>query len=196
MKRIFIIQAILAYNIAVMAQSAQHKAFLGLTMGPSIPLGVFADNSPSNEHAGFAMTGYSDCLLNFGITPWKTYGISASLCYSEYNVDKTGTEDWWQVVGITAGPMFSFPLTNKLILDLKPKAGLLLTTLVIDTYGYDENKGTGFEIEVKASLRYNFARRWCVLEENGYFYTNQKYLGWRQKIQAITFDLGIAYRFL
>ena len=196
MKGSLLILALSLFAANLFAQTNENNCFIGIVMGPSIPLGDFADNSPANENADYAKTGYSDSFINFGYKIYKNFGVCASFSYNQYDVDKSGTDTWWMLVGIAAGPMFSFPVKNKFYFDLKPKLGYMLTNLVIDGYANEVNMGSGGGIDLRASFRYNFARRWCILTEAGYIYTNQKFPdGRKKKMQAITPQIGIAYRF-
>lgn len=166
------------------AQSEFDKAFIGITIGPSISLNNFAKN------------GYSDNFFNFGYKFYKKFGICASVFYSQYNEGTSGTDNWWGLAGLTIGPMYSMPIKDKFHFDLKAKFGYVTAQLVIDDYVYKENVGNGLGFELQASLRYNFTKRWGIMAEAIILHTNQKFFPIRQeKIKAITFGLGIAYNF-
>jgi hypothetical protein len=195
MKRllIFISVSIIATNI--IAQNIEKKGFIGISIGPAIPLGSFASKSLTDSKAGFAKTGYSDSFINFGYNFNKKFGISASIFYNEHNVDKNVTEDWWKISGVTAGPMFSLPLSERFIFDIKTKIGLMGTSLIVDTYENQENIGSGIGIDIRSALRYNLARRWCIFTEAGLVHSNQKMGdGRKEKIQFILTGFGLGFR--
>lgn len=177
------------------AQNNEKKGFIGISIGPAIPIGSFANKSLSDPHAGFAKTGYSDSFINFGYLFNKKFGISASIFYNEHNVDKSVTEDWWKLSGVTAGPMYALPLSEKLTFDIKAKIGFLGTTLIVDTYENQDNVGSGLGIDIRSGLRYNLARRWCLFAETGLVHSNQKMGDGRKgKIQFLLTGFGIGFR--
>jgi len=177
------------------AQSDERKGFIGIVLGPSIPLGEFKNNSLKNENGEILITGYSDSFVNFGYLFNQNLGICASVFYNQYDLDNVSSEMWWMLAGITAGPMFSLPVKDKFFLDLKAKLGFVGATLVIDGYASQFDMGKGLGIDLRASFRYNFSRRWCVLTETGYISSHQKFLDARMlKTNAVILGLGIAYR--
>jgi hypothetical protein len=146
--------------------------------------------------AGAALNGYSNSLLNFGYRFGKNIGISAAFFYGELFINGGGDDDWWQVIGITAGPQYTFFPGKKFESDLKARIGLLGTQKVVDTYANGDGLGTGFGLDLRASLRYNLFKRWCLLAETGYFVASQKYGdGHSGKLQAIAIEFGIGFRF-
>lgn len=177
------------------AQTNEKKGYIGIVLGPSFPVSDFGDNSIKNKNAGYAKTGYSDSFINFGYRLGKNFGISASVFFSSYDVDTTATGYWWEVMGITAGPMLSIPVSDKLFFDMKLNFGFVGADYIIDGFSYDENVGSGLGSDIRASLRYNLFRRWCFIIESSFLSSNQKFLGGREKkIQNINLGLGIAFR--
>lgn len=174
-------------------QENEHKGFIGIAYGISIPLGDFADKSLDNENADFAKTGSGSNIV-FGWSLTQNLGISASLFNNKYNADKNGAEMLWVLGGLMAGPIFSTSVRDKLYFDMKPGIGIVSSSLVVDSI--DEKTGNALGINFSASLRYNFAKRWCLLTETGYLTTSQKFDDKSErKIQTINMNLGIAYRF-
>ena len=176
-------------------QSDKPGGFIGLTLGPSIPLGDFGDKSPDNEKANFAKTGYSDTFINLGHGITRHFGICAGIYYNQYDVDKVNTDLWWMVVGVNIGPMITFPLGEKLFIDLKPKIGIQLSNLVLDTYAAKKDMGSALGVDLRFSMRYNLFRNWCLLMDAGYIDANEKFLYDRtERIQALSAGVGIGYR--
>jgi hypothetical protein len=178
------------------AQEIAHKGFIAITMGPSFPLGKFPLNTYNDENAEFIKTGYSDSFINFGYLINRNFGFCASVFYDQNDIDKTSSEMWWMIVGITAGPMYSIPFKDKFFFDLKAKTGLVGTNMVIDEYAYPETTGSGPGIDLRASLRYNFSKRWGLLTETGYLFSRQKFGdGHKGKIQTVNLGIGVSYNF-
>ena len=182
-----------SYSTNLFEQADEPKGFIGIAYGLSIPLGDFANKSPDNENADFAKTGGSSNIV-FGYSVSRNLGISASLFNSKYNADKNDAEMLWKLGGIIAGPLFSTSFKDKFHFDMKPGIGFASSSLVVDNI--DEKTGNGLGINLSASFRYNFAKRWCILTESGYLTTSQKFDDKSErKIKAINLGLGIAYRF-
>jgi len=195
MKKYISFLALILFGTGLFAQTDVGQCFIGLTLGPSFPVSDFGDNSLNNENPGFAKTGYSDNLLNFGFRLWKCFGVSASVIYSQYNV-YTNTADWWMIVGFTAGPMLTIPVTDKLFFDTKVNLGLVGASYLLDGYEYQENAGKGLGFDLRASFRYNLFKRWCLIAECGSLTSNQKFGDdRRRKIQNLNLGFGVAYRF-
>jgi hypothetical protein len=195
MKKYTLFFAMILLSTNLFAQTNEKKGYIGMTLGPSYPILDFADNSINNVNAGFARRGYSNTLINFGYRFGKNLGISASVFYSQYDVYQSATDIWWAVSGITAGPMLTIPVTDKLFLDMKTNFGFVAADYVIEGLLYNENAGRGLGIDIRTSIRYNLFKRWCFIIEGGFLSSNQKYLDAREmKIQNINLIMGIAFR--
>ena len=174
------------------AQIDEPRAFIGITIGPAIPFGVFADKTNRPE-AGRAKLGYNDTFVNFGKRIGSHFGIAGSFFYDEHDMEDPAEDDWWQVAGLTAGPMYSTPLSPRTILDLKLKFGLLTTKPIVDQY--EVTKGSGFVTDARVALRYNVHRRWCLLAESGVVVGNQSLQnGGEQGVRILVTGVGVAYR--
>lgn len=177
------------------AQTNEKKGYIGIVLGPSFPISDFGDNSINNKYAGYAKTGYSDSFINFGYIFGKNLGISVSVFFSSYDIDTTATDYWWEVMGITAGPMLSIPVSDKLFFETKLNFGFVGVNYVTDGYLHKENEANGLGIDIRTSLRYNLFKRWCIIIESGFLSSNQIKLDGRDiKIQNINLGLGIAFR--
>ncbi len=177
---------------SLQAQTDERKAFIGITIGPSIPFGTFA-NTTNEPGGGGARTGYNDSFLNLGKQVGTHWGWAGSVFYNEHNMKAQGGDDWWQVAGVTAGPMYSTSLSRRAIVDLKLKVGFLTTMPIIDAY--ETARGRGFATDARVSLRYNVLRRWCLLTEAGVVVSNQSFEDeTRQGFRAFVSGFGVAYR--
>jgi hypothetical protein len=171
----------------------EYSSFVGMLTGPSFPLGNFASKSADNEFAGYAKSGYSGNTLNLGFRFADNIGVSALLFYNQYDIEKSGSEMWWGWVGFMAGPMYSVPVRNKLIVDVKPRIGFSDESINVDGV---ETRRSGLGINFSSALRYNFARRWCLLAETSYTGCSRKtYQIGNVKLQSLNLDFGLAYRF-
>lgn len=170
----------------------EHKGFIGPSIGPSFPLGDFANKSMENENAGFAETGFASNIINLGYNFTQNFGISVSNFYSEYNIGKSSTKMLWKQGGIIAGPLFSIPVNDNLFIDMKPGIGYASSYIVGNN---EQVTGNGMGVNFSTSLRYNFSDRWCILSETGYFSSNQKFEDGNKKMQVISLGFGITYRF-
>ncbi len=74
MKKLIVLAIVFNFFVQnLFAQTNENKGFIGIALGPSIPLG------------DFAKTGYSDHLINFGYRFGQNFGICASVFYDQYN---------------------------------------------------------------------------------------------------------------
>jgi len=180
---------------AVHAQEAERRSFIGIIIGPSQPIGSFADKNPSSAGAGHAKAGYTDTFLNFGKRIGEHWGIAASVAYSEYYTDGDNEDDWYQVALVSVGPMYSRALSRKLIVDIKPKIGFMAVTPVVDSYTTSAETGHGVALDLRGGLRFNIHRRWALLGEVGLMSSPQGYVdGSTQTVTAIVSGIGFAYR--
>lgn len=192
MKKFIIILSLVVLSANLFAQSSDRKGFIGITLGPSIPIGDFADNSLSNDNAGFAKTGLNINLINFGYKFGQNFGITGSWFGAAHSVDISGVDAMWSYGGLMGGPMLSFPLNEKLDFDLKGMIGFVSAKLDMNELGETSGSGVGFDFG--ASFRYNFTEKWCLLINGDYLASNPKFDEGNQKISTINLSLGIAYR--
>lgn len=116
------------------------RGYVSFALGPSIPLGSFADNNINSKSSGFAETG-SKMELNAGYLVSQTFDITAKMFYSVngYDVEPmkkklavenpgiiwTTTGRTWDIYGGLIGVNYSHPLNNKLTGDVKLLTGLM-----------------------------------------------------------------------
>lgn len=186
---------LIAMATPVHAQEVR-RGFIGLDIGPSQPIGAFAreSNAPG---AGNARAGYTSTLVNIGWRRTERWGVAGFLAYSEYFMHNTDgiDDDWWQVAFVTAGPMYTIPLSAKAALDLKGTLGLAALTPVFDSFASSGGTGAGLAIDVRATLRYDILHRWAVFAEAGMQSANVSFSdGGRQQYRALIGGFGIAFR--
>jgi len=169
----------------------EHESYIGLLVGPSVPLGSFTDKSKVST---YAKSGYSSNVINLGYMIKPSFGISIAAFDNQYDAGSDNGEDCWIWAGMAAGPLFTFPAGKRFFLDLKPRIGFADMTFYIDEN--DQTSVSGFLINPVASLRYNFSKRWGFISETGYMYSGMRtYLAGENKFQALNLSFGINYRF-
>ncbi len=179
-----------------LAQPTANRGYIGYSVGPSFHVGKLDYISSKNERNQFAKSGYFINYVNFGyfLKDKKNLGLTASIFYGETFVANSNENDWWVIMGYTAGPMLSFCVVNKLHLDLKLELGRAGTINSINSKAGTNDIGNGFAMDYCTTVRYNIYKRWCLLLEGGYTTTNQKFPDNRRvKIQEIYSGLGVVF---
>jgi hypothetical protein len=135
MKKLFFMMIVLLISGVVMAQGKggkmTSKSFLALHGGPSLTTGHFASTNFDNTLSGFANTGFN-INLNYGYHFSKMAGITGSVFYSRYNLDKDAithiqpgvNADHWQYYGLSAGPILTHEFSDKVAGDLYVMGGV------------------------------------------------------------------------
>jgi len=95
-----------------------------------------------------------------------------------------GGDDWWQVATVSAGPMYTYRLGAKSALDLKGMLGFFALTPVIDSYTSRDATGGGLGADLRATLRYDFARRWAVSAEGGVRFARVSFSSYRRRSRS------------
>lgn len=172
----------------------RYRSFAGYMFGPSFPVGKFASEKTGREYTAFAKSGGGGHFpLVYRIKP--TLGIAVLAFDHQFDYSIADSSWWWDVGGITAGPVISFPLPYRFYLDLKPGIGFVNAQLQTNDAELIDN-GVGVALSLDAGMSWNFAKRWALLGEMGGLYTKQKYdSGRRAPIALYTLDVGIAFRF-
>ena len=206
-KTTFIIIAVFITS-NILAQSAQKsvvnnsKAFLVLSAGPTIPVGVFSSTDVDKSGAGYANLGYN-VNLNAGYQITDMFGVSGTVFYSRYNVDQKLVDnlnslfsiaprysfetDHWQYGGIVVGPMATVKVIDNVMVDFKAMAGFARVnapTLKIsdgvtgELLATSEDKWTdALALQFGSNLRYNFASRFCAFANIDYGFMHPKWKG-------------------
>jgi hypothetical protein len=120
------------------------RGYVNFTIGPSIPLGSFADNDIKNKDAGFASTG-SKIGLNGGYNVTDKVNLIGSLFYSVNGYDETSLKNklalenpgttWdtygrsWDIYGFMVGATYSYPFRNKFVGDVRLQTGIMHSSL-------------------------------------------------------------------
>lgn len=137
-------------------QNEKRKGFIGLSIGPSIPLGEFKDE-------GLANTGLNITLVNFGYMLSDNFGIAGSWYGGAHTIDASSfgvSDGMWSYGGLMAGPLFSTPLNDKIDFDIKALIGYSIANLELEGYKVE---GKGLAYDIGAGLRFNFSPKWAFL---------------------------------
>lgn len=220
-KMMFLMTLILLIGLSVTAQDKKtkpnNKFFISIAAGPAIPVSDFASKNFNNESAGLAKIGFTT-NLQFGYQLHKYFGITSTILYSNYKVDVTqfaqyGVEaDHWQHYGIMAGPMFTWPINEKVRTDFKVLGGIINVNspLVKFTDGpnlMNEEWANSFAMQLGADLRYNFTPNLYLVTNVDYNFMKPKFDGgiyvgdgtptsaFEQKISAINASIGLGVKF-
>jgi len=116
-----------------------NRQYVGLSVGPSIPLSDFKKTVLADSTSGFAKTGIA-LSFDYAYRFTHNFGMQLIINYSgnslntgsyedqlentlpEYNVSVESTDNWTSG-GLFLGPYLRFPLTNKLSWDFRVLAG-------------------------------------------------------------------------
>ncbi len=170
------------------SNAERRKGFIGLSLGVSIPVGDFADKAD-----GLAKTGIQLNLINFGYLFSENFGITATWFGAANPIDADGY-DPWSYGGIMAGPLLSFPLSQKVEWDFRPMIGYSVTTL--PDIGYGIEQASSFALNIGTVIRVNVGTKVSLLLSADYFSTKPTFkdYGFEQSIDTISFGFGVAYR--
>jgi hypothetical protein len=193
MKRLVLLLSMIAISTSLLAQASARRGFIGMTLGPSIPIGDFA--SKYSDNAGGANVGLNISLLNLGYTFGGNFGVTALWFGAAHEVETNGSamEATWSYGGLMGGGLYTIPIANQLSFDLKAMAGFVSAKLDIDNFGNTSANGAGFDLG--AAFRYHFADRWSLLVSADYFTAKPNFEGADMRISTFNLNAGIAYRF-
>lgn len=218
-QKIFALVILLAFGVFAMAQSPasemvslkngrsieKRHGYVGITIGPSIPLGDYADISPKPKVGGNFNMGH------FGYLFSKNIGISASvmggvnpLSYDYWDDDDDywdddywdDDDDWeedesWTYVAFMAGPMLSFPFSAKVEWDIRPMFGFSVVTTPEMAY---DDQGAGLALSLGTALRFNMSNTLALMLTADYLYSEPSFDDLDLKIETLSLGIGLAFR--
>jgi hypothetical protein len=175
------------------------KGYLGLSIGPSFPIGLFGSQDIYNTDAGLASTGLNINLVNFGYTFGKHFGIAGSWLGGAHSIDYNyGENPMWSYGGIFVGALVSFPLSDKVIVDIRLMPGYMLVIKAAPYAYVSDFEGEAFGMDLGAVLRVKISNRWCIPLHLDYLSSKPtlKYEDDRFEyyLKVISITSGIAYR--
>src|SRR5690606_29984764 len=119
------------------AQTPQRNGYIGISIGPSIPIGEFKDEA-------LARTGVNLSLINFGYLFNGRFGIAANWFGGAHIIDGGAfgiSDGMWSYGGLLAGPLVSNRIGSQLDFDVKLQIGFSAANMELEGYQVD---GTGF----------------------------------------------------
>jgi hypothetical protein len=189
---------------------SKKRGYIGLSLGPSFPLGDFAKKE--NFALGTGLTGPEKTsvglqlnLVNLGYLFSEHVGIAAAWFGAAYNRSSNRSYELepWSCGGIMVGPLFSFPMSEKVEWDLRAMIGPSACS------GQPENGGTS-PVETNSALVFNIgsmhrvhlSKKISLLLSADFFSTKLKFkdngANWpgadEQPIRALSLGVGFAYR--
>jgi hypothetical protein len=168
------------------------RGFLSFSYGASFPLGKLAGEHIIDETRYNLKTGVGGSL-KAGYRFTQHLGIFVSNFDTEHILQSHLSGINWSLGGIGGGPLFSFPAGNYSTFDLMPGIGYSETYYNTEADG--EVISDGKALILNAAFRYRFSRRWAIVTEAMYLYSDSKFGTEKINCQAIALDLGIAYLF-
>ncbi|MFY8019584.1 MAG: hypothetical protein ACOVP1_00245 [Bacteroidia bacterium] len=135
---------ILLTAISIQLKAQNEKGFIGISLGPSIPMGDLASKNINNNSAGFANTGAIFDISfahklgagKFGITailrgqsnPTDAQAMADELAIQSPGVNFTVESKNWGIGGFMFGGFASIPVSNKASFDTRVMIGFLSST--------------------------------------------------------------------
>ncbi|HYG14902.1 MAG TPA: hypothetical protein VEC12_04045 [Bacteroidia bacterium] len=121
-----------------------HNAFIGISLGPSMPVGDFASKDIDNQSAGFASSG-AIFDINFTYNISRNWGFTASLRGQSNPFDENAFENelenenpgtlWtihseqWSIGGLLIGAVRGIPISEDSRVEIRAMFGFLRATL-------------------------------------------------------------------
>ena len=194
MKKYISILVLVFLCLAAVAQeriTAKPVNFFVFNAGPSFPIGDFASTNPDNHNAGMAKTGFA-LEYKYGHRCNEIFGLSSSLQYGRYGVDKSflhGIPDVniepWEQFALLAGPMITSNLGLKSNFDLSVLSGLAMVQSPEGRFEGAEVVNADWSatapIKVAVDFRFQFNR-------SGIFFIGASYLYMKPKFEVLTDD--------
>src|SRR5690606_1940630 len=123
-----ILIACITVTLTATPQEQKRKGYIGISIGPSIPIGEFKEEGSAN-------TGVNLSLINFGYLFNNRVGIAANWFGGAHTVDVSQfglANGMWSYGGLLAGPLVSTPIGSKVDFDARVQIGFSSANLKID----------------------------------------------------------------
>src|SRR5690606_8846261 len=128
------------------------NGYIGISIGPSIPIGEFKDEALAN-------TGVNLSLINFGYLFNGRFGIAANWFGGAHVIASSpfGLSDgMWSYGGRVAGPLISNRVGNQRDVDVKLQSGFCAADMELEGYDVD---GAGCAYSFGIGIRTHLAQR-------------------------------------
>lgn len=143
MKKIIFITVVLL-TISIQGYAQDEKGYIGISLGPSIPMGDLSSKDADNYSAGWANNGavfdisiaYKLGKGNFGITallrgqanPTDAQALVDEIANQNPGINWEVESDDWGIGGLMFGGFGSFPISEKASFDTRAMIGFLSAT--------------------------------------------------------------------
>jgi hypothetical protein len=186
-----IILTALAVCAISFANAQESKGYIGVSIGAAFPGG---DLTNADYNLG---TGLNLGLINAGYRFTENFGLTLNWGSSAFS----NKEDNNAVLGLgyfAVGPMVSFPLNDKIGIDLKPQLAFTAGVIDVDGEKFKTNSSTG--LLIGSSINFSLATHWGLAVNLDYLSTKFDELDgvkFDTKDTYSTFNtsLGIQYKF-
>jgi len=179
------------------------KGFIGISAGPTIPLGNFA-----SPQGGYATTGAQLNLFTMGYKFADNIGFSLNWFGAALPIGGNGGT--WGYGGITLGPLIAIP-SETVEFDLRPMIGLTDALWLPTSVGSNQTLGQSYAVytlglDLGATIRFNVSHKMAIIFNADYFSSKPEFnvstgfggesspTQFTQKISAISITFGIAWR--
>ncbi len=190
------------FTLITSSYSQDEKGFIGISLGPSIPIGDFASKDKKNSSAGGADPGavfdlsfsYKLGESNFGITgllhgqanPYDPQVLIDDINNKPIPYNTTIETKNWEIGGFMLGGFGSFPITQKISFDTRamigylkasyPEYTLTLSNDTIKLWRKHESVSTySFSYLVGAGLKFDVGKKIYLLTNVDYFNSNPEF---------------------
>lgn len=160
------------FALITSSYSQDEKGFIGISLGPSIPIGDFASKDVKNSSAGGADPGaifnlsfsYKLGESNFGIAgllhgqsnPFNSQVLIDNVFDQSAPVNLTVESENWEIGGLMLGGFGSFPITQKVSFDTRAMIGYLNASSPEFTITYSTNAQKGW-IKTESASTYSLS---------------------------------------
>jgi hypothetical protein len=168
------------------------KAFVGISFGPSIPLGNYASTV-----GGYAKTGFQVDVATAGYKFSDNFGVCVNWYGAANAIGNSG--GYWGYGGVAVGTMITLP-AGPVGFDFRPMVSL---SDALYAPSDDDASSTVFALgfDIGATVRYDISRRIALLLNADYISSKPTSAlttappGFQQQMSAVGVTFGIAFRF-
>lgn len=195
---VFFITLICCDNCLSQQNNAFRSGYVGIGVGPSIPISQFASSKLGDTRSGFAETGLTLSLINLGYRfeyfELTTLLMSATHPTLQNTNNKKAT---WTHSGIFIGSVVPIDINKKLQTGFKVMIGAMATASperVANGIILKSQQSTNLAIIGGFNIRYNVLERWCAIVDIYYLASNAKFDNYQQKIKMVNSAFGFGFR--
>lgn len=186
-------------SVKIKKNRPSKRGYIGVSLSLSNPVGEFKSSNLDLANSGLQIN-----LINFGYRFTSHIGVAFTWFGAANPMLNDNYTAPWTYGGLMLGPLISFPLSSSAELDFRPMIGYSAARSPEFTvfnsqsqplvFGGDEGESLAFNIG--SVLRYNFGSKTALFFSLDYFNTRPSFAEntYNQRIQTITFGVGLAFR--